>query len=403
MNARDPRESRGLAAYREQQRKDSRPARQILGLSLALVALLGAFLVGGAVWRTWHERSEPVRGAASAEVGAGAEAGNVAGRLQALLGAGDADTPAGTDPSPVRFEIKPGETAATVAQQLAGLGLVKDAEAFRVLLRVQGIDTKLEAGSYELRRTMTAREIAGALQKGRPPSVTITIPEGWRAEEIAALVASQGLADSEEFMRLVKSGEGFKQSFLPQQGAASGLEGYLFPDTYTFDTTDSDARKVINRLLDNFGSKVAPDVQQAAAASKLGSLQAVLALAAIVEREARIAEEQPLIAGVYSNRLNQGMKLDADPTVQYAMGYDKERKSWWRPLTQEDYKFQSPYNTYLNAGVPPGPIANPGLAAIKAALSPAPSDYLFFVAKKDGSHVFAKTFEEHVRNVNAAK
>lgn len=403
MNARDPRESRGLAAYREKQQRDSRPARKILGFSLALVALIGAFLVGGAVWRTWHERSEPARSAAAVEVGGGAEAGNIAGRLQALLGAGDADTPAGTDPTPVRFEIKSGETAATVAQKLAGLGLVTDAEAFRILLRVQGIDTKLEAGSYELRRTMTPREIATALQKGRPPSVTITVPEGWRAEEIANLMAAQGLADSEEFMRLVKSGEGFKQSFLPQQGAASGLEGYLFPDTYTFDTSKSDARQVIDRMLDNFGTKVGPDLQQAAAASKPGSLQGALALAAIVEREARIAEEQPLIAGVYSNRLNQGMKLDADPTVQYAMGYDKDRKTWWRPLTQEDYKYQSPYNTYLNAGLPPGPIANPGLAAIRAAVSPTPSDYLFFVARKDGSHLFAKSFEEHVRNVNAAK
>ncbi|MCW5879445.1 MAG: endolytic transglycosylase MltG [Anaerolineae bacterium] len=296
MNARDPRDARGLAAYREKQQRDSRPGRQLLGFSLALVALIGVLLVGNAVWRTWHERSAPMLSAAP-EAGSGADTGNVAGRLQALLGAGDADSPAGTDPTPVRFEIKPGATAATVAQQLAGLGLVKDADAFRVLLRVQGIDTKLEAGTYELRRTMTAREVASALQKGRPPSVTITIPEGWRAEEIAALIASQGLADSEEFMRLVKSGEGFTQSFLPQQGATSGLEGYLFPDTYTFDATASDARKVINRLLDNFGAKVGPDLQQAAATSKLGSLQTALALAAIVEREARIAGEQPLIGG----------------------------------------------------------------------------------------------------------
>lgn len=405
MNVRDPREARGLAAYKDKQRSESGPLRQALGLGLALVALVGAFLVGGAVWRTWHERADQGAVAASAaQAGAASDTGSVAGRLQAILGAGgDADAPGGIDATPVRFEIKSGETAAAVAQKLQNQALIKDADSFRVLLRVMGIDTRLEAGVYELKQTMTPREIAAALQKGRAPSVTVTIPEGWRAEEIAALMASQGLVDQDEFMRLVKSGEGFKQPFLPQQGTASGLEGYLFPDTYTFDTTASDARTVINRLLDNFGAKVGADLQQAAAAAKLGSLQNAVTLAAIVEREARIAEERPLIASAYSNRLNIGMKLDADPTVQYGMGYDKDRKTWWRPLTPEDYKFQSPYNTYLNPGLPPGPIANPGLASIKAALSPTQSDYLYFVAKKDGAHLFAKDFEEHVRNVNSVK
>jgi UPF0755 protein len=132
-------------------------------------------------------------------------------------------------------------------------------------------------------------------------------------------------------------------------------------------------------------------------------LHAVLTLASIVEREARIPDERPMIAGVYANRLGQNMKLDADPTVQYGMGFDTARTTWWRPLTVEDYKFASPYNTYQNVGLPPGPICNPGLASIRAAIAPTQTDFLFFVARQDGSHIFARTFEEHVRNVNAAR
>lgn len=403
MNNKDMGQRRGLSAYRERQRQEASSTRQVVGLGLALVALVGAFLVGSAVWRTWRERATPSGAVASSEPGRSSEIGNVAGALSSILGAGDMDTPAGSDPTPVKFEIKSGETAASVAENLEKLGVIKDAGAFRVLLRMQGIDTKLEAGSYELKRTMTPREIATALQRGRAPSVTVTIPEGWRAEEIAALMAAQGLVDQEEFLRLVKSGEGFAQAFLPKPSAPSGLEGYLFPDTYTFDTSSSNARVVISRMLDNFGAKVGNDLQAAATASELGSLQNAVILASIVEREARIAEERPVIASVYSNRLNQDMKLDADPTVQYGMGYEKDRKTWWRPLMQEDYKSQSPYNTYLNVGLPPGPVANPGVASIRAALAPAQTEFLFFVAKKDGSHLFAQTFEEHVRNVNAVK
>lgn len=379
-----------------------------MGLAFALIGVGGVVYIGLTMWRTWQSRASASMAPAqtqSVDQGFIGDFQNLAGQLFVSLQAGDADKPAGTDATPIKFEIRPGETAAQIGDRLQKEGLIRDATLFRLLLRVQGADTKLETGSYELRRTMTPRQIALALQRGRPSSITVTIPEGWRAEEIAALLASQGLVDQNEFMTLVQSGDGFSYPFLPPRSGSGkiNLEGYLFPDTYTFDASSSDARRVLTRLLDNFNTKIGPDVREAAVSSKLGSLQAALTLASIVEREARLAEERPLIAGVYANRLRQGMKLDADPTVQYAMGFDKNRATWWRPLTVEDYRFASAYNTYQNVGLPPAPICNPGMASIQAAVAPTTTDFLFFVARKDGSHIFARTFEDHVRNVNAVR
>ncbi len=406
MNKKDNNDLRGLTGYRARQARETSPMSRVLALALAVV-VLGAFVgVGMMVWRSLRSGTTTTvsSSSASSETSGSGDLQSLAGRLFISLQSGDVDQPAGTDPTPVKFEIKSGEAAGVVADNLKQLNLIKDPTLFRLLLRVQGADTKLEAGTYELRQTMTAREIAAALQQGRTASLNVTIPEGWRAEEIAALLASRGLVDQGEFMKLVQTGEGFNYPFLPPASATGvRLEGYLFPDTYTFDVNKSGARVVIDRMLKNFGDKVGADIGTAAAKSDLGSLQNVLALASIVEREAQIADERPHIAGVYANRLKQGMKLDADPTVQYAMGFDKNRGTWWRPLTVDDYKFDSPWNTYVNAGLPPGPIANAGVDAIKAALNPTPTQDLYFVARKDGSHVFAKTLEEHVRNINAQK
>ena len=405
MNKREWREPRGLAAYRARQERETSLLRQLVGLALAVVVLAGVGALSLSFWRAWSSPSRPTSATATGDSGGPGDLEGMAGRLFALFQSGDADKPAGTDPTPVKFEIRSGETAAQVADRLQREGLIKDATSFRILLRVQGVDTKLEAGSYELRRTMTPRQIAEALQRGRPASVTVTIPEGWRTEEIASLLAGQGLVDQAEFMRLAQTGEGFAQPFLPPRdpNGRVNLEGYLFPDTYTFATNSANARVVLNRLLDTFGTRVDDALRTSATASRLDNLHAAVTLASIVEREARVPDERPLIAGVYANRLGQGMKLDADPTVQYGMGFDRERATWWRPLTVEDYRFASPYNTYLNLGLPPGPICNPGLAAIRAAINPTQTDYLFFVARKDGTHIFARTFEEHVRNVNSAR
>lgn len=314
----------------------------------------------------------------------------------------DLDQPAGDDPTPVTFTVHPGETAAQIAQRLEEEGLIRSADLFRALLRLRGADTRLEAGSYELRRTMTMNEIMAALQHGRPPTVQVTIPEGWRAEEVADLLRVVDLAAPDEFLRVVRSGEGFDNDFLDDRPeGVTSLEGFLFPDTYEF-PTDATARDIVAHMLRNFGQRFTPELRQQVRNQGLSIYRAVT-LASIVEREAVIPEERPIIASVFLNRLEAGMHLNADPTVQYALGYQEDSGVWWkRPLLLDDLTIDSPYNTYQHIGLPPGPICNPGLAALEAIANPADTNYLYFVANDvagDGSHVFAETLEEHSANI----
>jgi UPF0755 protein len=205
-------------------------------------------------------------------------------------------------------------------------------------------------------------------------------------------------------LELVRSGGDFDHDFLADRPeGVTSLEGFLFPDTYEF-PSDATARDVIARMLDTFGQRFTPELREQARAQGLTVYQAVT-LASIVEREAVLPEERPIIASVFLNRLRAGMHLNADPTVQYALGYQGEGHGWWkRPLLLEDLEVDSPYNTYRHVGLPPGPICNPGLAALEAVVNPADTRYLYFVANDvagDGSHVFAETLEEH--NANIAK
>jgi UPF0755 protein len=311
----------------------------------------------------------------------------------------EVETPAGDDPTVVVFTINPGETAATIAPRLQRQGLVSDAQLFRWLVRYRGVDAQLEAGDYELRADMTMDEIIESLQHGRLREVSATIPEGKRAEEVAALLEEQGLVDSQTFMALVENGE-FAYDFLYDhpEGAPSSVEGFLFPETYRI-PVDYGAAQIIDLMLLAFAQAFSPEMRQMAA-DKGMSIYEVVTLASIVEREAVLAEERPIIANVYLNRLEQGMYLQSDPTVQYALGYQEDTGQWWKiPMSlEEDVPFDSPYNTYLYPGLPPGPICSPGLASIRAVLEPADTNYLFFFSKFDGSHAFAETYEEHLRN-----
>jgi UPF0755 protein len=256
------------------------------------------------------------------------------------------------------------------------------------------------------------REIAESLTRAQAAAISITIPEGWRLEQTADYLSRRGLLGEQEgaaYRDMALAGDltGLDPSrypFLQQRPAGSSLEGYLFPDTYLIPASAPTARDVLAHQLDTFGQRVLPlfEEVQAAGDTRL-SLHEVLTLAPIVEREAVVAEERPAIAGVYLNRLAAGMRLDADPTVQYAMGYQPAAEQWWKtPVFLEEYSsVDSLYNTYLYAGLPPGPIAAPGLSSIRAVLYPAQHDYLYFVAIPDGSgrHVFATTFAEHEENV----
>ncbi len=316
--------------------------------------------------------------------------------------------PAGTDPRPRPFTIIPGEPARFVAARLEAQGFIRDAELFNLYLRVTGLDRRLAAGNFMLAETMTVPEIAEALQEARFEEILVTIPEGFRAEEIAERLAENYVIDGERFLTAVRNPRTLAlfrdYEFLRDLPEGASLEGYLFPDTYRFPVNAASPEVVLRPFLENFEAKVGLEGLRGGSSGLSG--RDLLTLASIVEREAVQADERPLIAGVYLNRLNGtcadevgGNFLQADPTVQYARG--EPGNWWWKPERVEDYlQVVSPYNTYLHPGLPPGPIANPGLNAIQATRNPAQTAYCFFLATgEDGRHVFAETLAEHQRNL----
>jgi UPF0755 protein len=317
------------------------------------------------------------------------------------------DATASDDATLRPFKIALGETAFSISERLQDQGLIKDANLFRLYMRVNGLDKRLAAGDFDIAPNMTMSQIADRLQRPRMQEIVAAFPEGMRAEEVADLLNVQGVMDGEAFLSMVRGGAASARAlgdypFVPD--SAITLEGYLFPDTYRLPSRATPA-DLIQRMLDNFGRRVTPEIEQAAA-QKGRSLEQVINLASIVEREARRADERPLIASVYWNRLSGacsketgGSYLQADPTVQYAAGRPGEW--WWKPPSVEAYaQVQSPYNTYLRPGLPPAPIASPGLSAIQAAANPTETKYCFFVATSDGSHVFAVTLAEHQANIS---
>lgn len=321
--------------------------------------------------------------------------------------------PVSVDDSPVRFVVEPGTPARAIGEQLFEAGLIGDDLLFEAYVRINGYASQLEAGTFILNPSMTLVEIVEILQHAEASSVTITIPEGWRLEQIADYLAEAEIfadpAAAEAYRTQVLTGDltGLdvtRYAFLQDRPAGTSLEGYLFPDTYEIPAEGAIPLDVLTRQLDNFAAQVVPLYEQAVLSGTTDmDLHTVLTVASIVEREAVIPEERPDIAGVYLNRLAIGMRLEADPTVQYAMGYQPQTGQWWKtPVFLEEYSSViSPYNTYLNEGLPPGPIANPGLSSIRAVLDPGEHDYLYFVAVPDGTgaHVFATTFDEHSVNV----
>jgi len=294
------------------------------------------------------------------------------------------------------FVIDIGESVNSVAGHLQEVGLVRDAESFRAYLIYSGLDTSIQAGEYRLSAAMSAIDIARELQDATSSEVEFTILPGWRMEEIAASLPTSGLPFTpEEFLTTARTLSG-GYDFL---AGASSMEGFLFPDTYVFSraiTVDD----LTNEFIRNFALHLSVDMKNGFEKQGLTIYQAVT-LASIVEREAVHDEEKPLIASVYLNRLRIGMKLDADPTVQYALGYNFGQGTWWtNPLSLDNLQYDSPYNTYLYVGLPSAPIANPELKSLQAISFPAETTYYFFRAKCDGSgyHSFAETFEEQLAN-----
>jgi UPF0755 protein len=295
------------------------------------------------------------------------------------------------------FTIEIGESVNSVANHLQSVGLVRDGEAFRSYLIYSGLDTSIQAGEYELSTAMSALDIAHELQDATPEEVTFVILPGWRVEEIAESLPTSGLPVTyDEFLSAAKTPPQHFE-FLSD---ASTVEGFLYPDSYIFSRNISSAEEMIAEMLRNFSAHLTPDLTNGFQQQGLTVYQAVT-LASMVEREAVQDDEQAMIASVYLNRFKIGMKLDADPTVQYAIGYNFLQQTWWtNPLSLLDLQVNSVYNTYIYEGLPPTPIANPSLGALRAIASPADTPYLFFRAKCDGSgfHEFSETFDEHLQN-----
>ena len=331
----------------------------------------------------------------------------------------------------VAFEVRVGTPARAISEQLATAGLIHDAELFEAYVRSIGRAQELKAGTFFLRANMTPAEIAEALLAEHATGVAVTIREGWRLEQVADALELEGVVSGEDYLssaqkpdlgslsEIAPSNSVTKPKvnppaccdvktdrwpFLDERPQGASLEGFLFPATYQLPAVEPTADELIARQLDTFAARIMPIYLKAKAdGAKPPELFKALILASLVEREAVVAEERPIIAGVLHNRLNNSMLLEIDATVQYAMGYQPQSGQWWKtPVFLEEYQgVLSPFNTYIHRGLPPGPIASPGEDSFRAVLYPERHGYFYYVATGDGSgsHVFSETYAEHLANV----
>jgi UPF0755 protein len=286
--------------------------------------------------------------------------------------------------------IPAGAGPRTIGRTLIDAGVVRDDLTYRIALWTTGDSRRLQAGDYRFDRAMTAREVVEKIARGDVDRLLVTFREGLTIAEMAAIAAERGLGSAEDFIRASRDTSRIKD-LDPEAG---DLEGYLFPDTYAVPRR-TDAARLVVLMTDRFRAVLTPDLIQAAAAGGF-SVRQLVTLASIVEKETGTASERPTVAAVYRNRLQERMPLQCDPTLIYAL---QRAGRYDGNIRRDDKDFDSPYNTYKYPGLPPGPIAAPGKASIEAAAHPADVDYLYFVSRNDGSHVFARTLQEHNRNV----
>jgi peptidoglycan lytic transglycosylase G len=315
-----------------------------------------------------------------------------------LLQANDLTQPIDPDGAERSITINQGESVTSIISKLHDAGLISNPGIFRSYLQYTGLDTSLKAGEFTLSASMSPIEIATSMQLSISLTVTLTILPGWRLEEIANSLPSTGLT--------ITPDEFIAAATLPQAGysfstclSGNSLEGFMFPGSYTL-ARETTIGELLPQVLMNFESQVTNELRNGFSSQGLNLCQAVT-LASIIQREAVITEEMPFIASVFFNRLNSGKKLESDPTVQYALGYNEKQGTWWtNPLSFNDLKFDNLFNTYLYYGLPPAPISDPGIEALQAVAFPAQTDYFYFRSACDGSgrHTFAETFEEHVGN-----
>jgi UPF0755 protein len=292
-----------------------------------------------------------------------------------------------TPPGTQRVSIVAGSALPQIALQLEQAGVVGDAERFIRLARWREVTQKIKAGEYEFAKAATPGAVLDRLVAGDVIKIRITVPEGLTLKEIAARVETAGIGTADQFVKAATDLSRLGRLGVP----GKSLEGYLFPETYTLTTTTSPV-EVVRAMVSQFERQLTPDLLAAARAHGLDR-HALVTLASIIQKEAGNVEEMPLIAAVFHNRLRKGMRLQADPTVIYGI------RNFNGNLTRRDLTTPTPYNTYTQAGLPPGPIASPGLAALHAAANPATSSALYFVARGDGRHEFSVTLEAHNRAV----
>ena len=297
------------------------------------------------------------------------------------------------------FEIGEGESVSMICLRLEKQGLIDDSELFRIYLIYTGRDRFLQSGQFRLDTSLSPVQLGEALMQANPREAIVTILAGWRIEEVGANIAASGLtATGEDFIKIAYNPSDSFLSLIPGEWISS-LEGFLFPGSYTI-PRETNLDQVINTILIEFATQLDNSLIEGFKRQGLSIYEGII-LASIIEKEAVVDDEKPMIASVFYNRLAQGFRLETDPTVQYALGYQADSGTWWKsPLSLDDLSVESPYNTYINVGLPPTPICNPDLDSLRAAAFPAESPYLFFRAACDGSgrHNFAITFEEHLEN-----
>ena len=287
-------------------------------------------------------------------------------------------------------EISPGAGSNAIGRLLVQSGVVRDEWTFRLAVYLTGTARELKAGEYRFAGAMSAKEVARKLAHGDVFLRPITFPEGLTIKEMARLFESRGFGTSASFVDAAKDPSAIR----PLDAKADDLEGYLFPETYNLARRVS-AASLVSQMTARFNA-VFDAALRSETQTQGRTIREVVTLASLVEKETARAEERPIVAAVYLNRLRIGMGLQCDPTVIYAL---ERAGKYDGNLTRENLRFDSPYNTYRYAGLPPGPIAAPGRSSIEAVLRPAKVDYLYFVSRNDGTHVFATTLAEHNRNV----
>jgi UPF0755 protein len=302
----------------------------------------------------------------------------------------------------VRFTIPDGMPTQIIAQELESAGIIRSSLALRLWLQWQslrgGEAAFLKSGTYDFSTNQSLPEVVAQIQAAKLTEVRFTIPEGWSIAQMADLFEKQGFFAAKDFAAAAQRTSPKRRPWLPED--IPSLEGFLFPDTYQILPSEATPDRIIDLMLDRFEQMALPVYKenQSGKPKVKVSLKDWVTLASIVEKEAVIEAERRLISGVFWNRLKKNMRLESDPTVEYGLNIKQTPEN---PLTLDQVRTSSPYNTYLNEGLPPGAIASVGLASLKATLDPASTEYLFFVAKYDGSHIFSRNLEDHEKAMQA--